>query len=46
MKAYGVRGGAYASKGEYDKVIADCNEALRLDSKLAYGWINTRRACR
>ncbi len=33
--AYSARGLAYCEKKEYDKAIADQNEAIRLDPKLA-----------
>ncbi len=37
--AYAIRGWAYGEKGEWDKAIADCTEAVRLDPKnaAAYG---------
>ncbi len=31
---YYNRGVAYAEKSEYDKVIADCSEAIRLDPRM------------
>ena len=38
--AYCNRGVAYANKGDYDKAIADCNEAIRLDPKDAVAYCN------
>ena len=35
--AYNNRGLAYNDKGDYDKAIADCTEAIRLDPKFALG---------
>ena len=32
------RGFAYQSKGDYDRAIADLNEAIRLDPKLALAY--------
>ncbi len=38
--AYQTRATAYAQTKEWEKVISDCNEAIRLDPKDAwtYGW--------
>jgi tetratricopeptide (TPR) repeat protein len=35
---YGDRGNAYARKGDYDRAIADYDEAIRLDPKYALGY--------
>ena len=32
------RGDAYYDKGDYDRAIADYNEAIQLDPKLAFAW--------
>ena len=32
-KAHGLRGIAYAKKGQFDQAVADCNEAVRLAPK-------------
>ena len=39
-KAYNNRGVAYYKKGDYDRAIADYNEALRLDPKDASAYNN------
>ena len=38
--AYVNRGFAYEKKGDYDREIADCTEAIRLDPKLAMAYNN------
>jgi tetratricopeptide (TPR) repeat protein len=38
--AFNNRGNAYNSKGEYQRAIADFTEAIRLNSKLAYIYVN------
>ena len=39
-EAYSLRGLAYAGKGDWDKVIADCTEAIHLDPKDALAYYN------
>ena len=38
--AYSYRGWAHLSKGETDKAVADCNEAIRLDPEDAKAYYN------
>jgi tetratricopeptide (TPR) repeat protein len=38
--AYSDRGNAYDGKGDLDRAIADFNEAIRLDPKLAFAYNN------
>ena len=40
MRTYVARGGTWARKGDYDKAIADCNEAIRLDPILPFAFIS------
>ena len=40
------RGDAWAAKKEYDKAIADFNEAIRLDPKLALAFTDRGNAWR
>jgi tetratricopeptide (TPR) repeat protein len=39
-EAYNARANAFAHKGEYDRAIADLNEAIRLDPKNAHAFSN------
>jgi tetratricopeptide (TPR) repeat protein len=36
----GGRGASYNNKGEYDRAIADLNDAIRLDPNLAFAYTN------
>ncbi len=38
--AYCGRGAAYAGKGDFEKAIADCTEAIRLDPAFAEAYFN------
>ncbi|MGD0026121.1 MAG: tetratricopeptide repeat-containing serine protease family protein [Xanthobacteraceae bacterium] len=38
--AFNNRGSAYGRKGDYDRAIADCTEAIRLDPKYAHAYNN------
>jgi tetratricopeptide (TPR) repeat protein len=40
VAAYNNHGLAYAAKGEYDRAIADYNEAIRLDQKYVFTYNN------
>jgi lipoprotein NlpI len=42
--AYGNRCWAYSDKGNSDRAIADCNDAIRLDPKLANAYVNRGKA--
>ena len=42
--AFNNRGNAWSDKNEYDKAIADYNEAIRLDPKFAFGFYNRGNA--
>jgi tetratricopeptide (TPR) repeat protein len=42
--AYGNRCWAYSDKGNPDRAIDDCNEAIRLDPKLANAYVNRGKA--
>jgi tetratricopeptide (TPR) repeat protein len=42
--AYGNRCWAYSDKGYPDRAIADCNDAIRLDPKLANAYVNRGKA--
>jgi Flp pilus assembly protein TadD len=37
-KSFGLRGMAYAAKGDYRQAIVDLNEAIRLNSEDAKSW--------
>jgi tetratricopeptide (TPR) repeat protein len=41
---YGNRCWAYSDKGDPDRAITDCNEAIRLDPKLANAYLNRGKA--
>jgi len=41
---YSNRCWAYSDKGDPDRAIADCNEAIRLDPKLANAYLNRGKA--
>src|SRR5262249_33839922 len=41
---YGNRCWAYSDKGDPDRAIADCNEAIRLAPKLANAYLNRGKA--
>src|SRR5262245_39755134 len=36
--AYAARGAAYWGKGDFDRAIADCDEAIRLAPKYAWAY--------
>ena len=38
VSALNNRGNVYIRKGEYEKALADLNEAIRLDPKYVYGY--------
>jgi lipoprotein NlpI len=42
--AYSNRCWAYSDKGDPDRAIADCNDAIRLDPKLADAYLNRGKA--
>jgi lipoprotein NlpI len=42
--SYGNRCWAYSDKGDPDRAITDCNEAIRLDPKLANAYLNRGKA--
>jgi tetratricopeptide (TPR) repeat protein len=41
---YNNRGNVYAMQGDYDRAIADYDEAIRLDPALASAWHNRGNA--
>ena len=41
---YRARGGAYAGRGEYDRAIAECREAVRLDPRYHDAYIDLAQA--
>jgi tetratricopeptide (TPR) repeat protein len=43
-EAYNDRGNAYYNKGEYDRAIADLNEAIRLDPNFVWAYNNRGNA--